>query len=82
MAKKKPAEEQPCEIPSTDCKPPDDDDITWLNAQFMESKTTSDNTMAIRLEVEAQDDMACAFMAILGRDKAAVRLGIKVLPKN
>ncbi len=60
----------------------DDDDITWLNAQFMESKTTSDNTMQVKLECEASDDMACAFLAILGRDKSAVRIGIKVLAKD
>ncbi len=66
-------------------QPEEPGDSEWwdliVGAQCMEVRSTKDNTMQLKIEAEASSDMACAFMALLGRDKSPVRMGIKVVKK-
>lgn len=48
------------------------------NGQVVSTKSTVDNTSRVTIDIEASDDFACAFVALLGRDKAAITIGIKV----
>ena len=62
-------------------KPKDEEEGDIITgAQVMEAKTTVDDTIQVKITLDAANDMATAFCAILGRDKAAIRLGIKALP--
>jgi len=47
------------------------------NAQVIKTSSTVDNTSRLTIDIEASNDFACAFVALLGRDKAAIQIGIK-----